>query len=69
VTAYYNELEQVTTMSYGLLTRDKITLRNAGWTWNRKLRRWEKQDGDVQLTAKTMDDAFRIEWEKAQVDR
>jgi hypothetical protein len=56
-------------MSYGLLTHDKITLRNAGWTWNRKLRRWEKQDGGDLLIAKTMDAAFRIEWEKAQVDR
>jgi hypothetical protein len=42
---------------------DKIALREAGWTWKRKLRRWEKKDeqGNVMVSAKTMHDALRAE--------
>jgi len=53
-------------MRYPQLTVTKIYLRNTGWTWNRKLRRWEHTGRGE--SARQIDGALRLqrEWENQQ---
>lgn len=54
---------------YERLTSDKIALRSAGWTWNRRLRQWERWVGNDLVTAKTMDGAILKQREIAAAEK